>query len=409
MRLDFITQPPARLGQILSNLLDSEPPPRTVTFVSAFANRQTLCRLRKSIERIKQSGGRITIVIGIDLDGTSEEALEEILSWQVDARIVKHRRSRNTFHAKIYLIEGANGADILVGSNNLTDGGLFTNYEGALRVTYDLPAEHLAYAEARTSLGPLLDPRPPRALPLTGAIIRSLVRSGLVLAQRDIQRSRRKNEARRAGSFERAQDIPFSEEPIPGPPPLPPDLLEVLIPQVKGERRRRKRELPRGRKVVIQSSAEVFPEAFYMEVNKLQGPRIPGEARIPMEARDLAESFWGWPEMYRRESRAQGMKTRYYWNWRPRWRIIDAANPAQAFEDVVRMYEYEDSSDFRFYSSRLVELGADQGDIVRITRVNEPSVQYEVTLARRGSPEHANWASNCTRQVQNSGRHYGYA
>jgi hypothetical protein len=145
-----------------------------------------------------------------------------------------------------------------------------------------------------------------------------------------------------------------------------------------------------------------------MEVNKLQGPRIPGEARIPMEARDLAESFWGWPEMYQRESRAQGMKTRNYWNWRPRWRIIDAANPAQAFEDVVRMYEYEDSSDFRFYSSRLVELGADQGDIVRITRVNEPSVRYEVTLARKGSPEHANWTTNCTCQVQNSDRHYGY-
>jgi hypothetical protein len=217
-----------------------------------------------------------------------------------------------------------------------------------------------------------------------------------------------KNEARKARRLEAAADIPFSEELIPDPPPLPPDVLDALIPQVKRERSRRKRRVPKGRKIAIQSSAEVFPEAFYMEVNKLQGPRIPGEARIPMEARDLAESFWGWPEMYQRESRAQGMKTRYYWNWRPRWRIIDAANPAQAFEDMVRMYEYEDSSDFRFYSSRLVELGADQGDIVRITRVNEPALQYEVTLARKGSPEHASWRSNCTRQVRNSDRHYGY-
>lgn len=408
MRLDFIIQPPTRLGQILSDLLDSDPLPRTVILASAFANRQTLCRLRKPIERIKQNGGRVTIVVGIDLDGTSQEALEEILSWQIDARIVKHKRSRSTFHPKIYLIEGPDRGDILVGSSNLTDGGLFTNYEGTLRVTYDLPAEHPAYTQAYSSLAPLLDPQPPRAFPLTDEMTQSLVRSGLVRAQRDIQRSRRKNEARKAGSFGRVEDIPFSEEPIPDPPPLPPDLLDVLIPQVKRERRRRKRTVPKGHKVVIQSSAEVFPEAFYMEVNKLQGPRIPGEARIPMEARDLAESFWGWPEMYQRESRAQGMKTRNYWNWKPRWRIIDAANPAQAFEDVVRMYEYEDSSDFRFYSSRLVELGADQGDIVRITRVSEPSVRYEVTLARKGSPEHSNWTTNCTRQVRNSDRHYGY-
>src|SRR5467141_3137679 len=139
MGVDFLTQPERQIGLLLIDLLNSETPPRRVNLVSAFANRQTLLRLREPIRRTLNSGGHVSVVVGIDLDGTSEESLREILSWGVDSRIVKNRRSRSTFHPKVYLVELADQAQVFVGSSNLTDGGLFTNYEAAMRATYDLP------------------------------------------------------------------------------------------------------------------------------------------------------------------------------------------------------------------------------------------------------------------------------
>ena len=73
------------------------------------------------------------------------------------------------------------------------------------------------------------------------------------------------------------------------------------------------------------------------------------------------------------------------------------------------MYEYEESSDFRFYSARLLALGANQGDIVRIRRVEEDDAEFECVLARAGTPEFAAWQPFCTERVRNSNRLWGYA
>jgi hypothetical protein len=97
-------------------------------------------------------------------------------------------------------------------------------------------------------------------------------------------------------------------------------------------------------------------------------------------------------------------------NWKPAWRIRrDDQTAAQGLIDEVRMYDYANSSDFRFYSSSLLELGADQGDIVQITRIAEPDAELECVLARGGSVAHRAWIAHCTEPVRNSNRRYGYA
>jgi len=73
------------------------------------------------------------------------------------------------------------------------------------------------------------------------------------------------------------------------------------------------------------------------------------------------------------------------------------------------MYEYVESSDFRFYAHRLLELGADRGDVVRITRISEPEAEFECVLARRGTGSHGAWLRYCSEPVRNSDRLYGYA
>ena len=52
--------------------------------------------------------------------------------------IVFHNRLPFTFHPKICLFQSPVAAELTVGSGNLTQGGLFTNYEAALHVSLHL-------------------------------------------------------------------------------------------------------------------------------------------------------------------------------------------------------------------------------------------------------------------------------
>ena len=86
------------------------------------------------------------------------------------------------------------------------------------------------------------------------------------------------------------------------------------------------------------------------------------------------------------------------------------AVPSEITVQEVRMYMYENSSDFRFYARPLVNAGADFGDVIRIRRIVEPDgAEYECVLARNGTPEHRMWEAYCTQSVRNSQRRFGYA
>ena len=104
MKVEYIAQPNTQLGKVLSDLLGSTPTPARVVFVSAFVSIQTLMRVKQQIFHLKGVGANIRFVLGIDLWGTSQEALAEVLSWQIDCRIVNHRLPGHTFHPKEGLI-----------------------------------------------------------------------------------------------------------------------------------------------------------------------------------------------------------------------------------------------------------------------------------------------------------------
>lgn len=408
MDVKLLGQPPIQVGAVIDDLLRLDRQPREVVMVSAFASRQTLLRFRERIGALKQAGCQVRIIVGIDLDGTSKEALQELIHWDVDTRIVKNRRPGHTFHPKLYVVETDSVADILIGSNNLTDGGFYRNYEVAVQTSFSLPADSANYATHRADLAQLTDPSGDDVRALDDALLVLLERAGLVKTEQKIRKQRRKSGAAdQSGSAPRATS-PFGVRSMPSPPPLPPSVLHETVRKVQRDRVKRVRSKPGVKKVVVQSPDELSPTYFYMELNRLQGPRIPGEARIPMAARNLAEDFWGWPEMYRSESRSGGIKTRRYWNWKPKWRISDSANPTSITSENVRMYEYEASQDFRFYSPALVHLGADEGDIVQIARLSENNAEFECILAKKATATYAAWRPFCTEAVNNSQRHYGY-
>lgn len=113
---------------------------------------------RAAIAFIKHSGVRhifeelsefsrraaVKLSVGIDCGGTSMEGLRGLLdAVESHGEIwVYHNEIAVTFHPKLYLFKNDKYADIFIGSGNLTEGGLYTNYEASLLLSLDLAEEN---------------------------------------------------------------------------------------------------------------------------------------------------------------------------------------------------------------------------------------------------------------------------
>lgn len=103
------------------------------TCLVAFASYGGVSALTKFINEGKARGMKIKVILGVDQKATSKEALEEVLTWEVDACIY-HTNSNNIFHPKVYLFENRDIFTLIVGSNNLTIPGLVQNIECSLLI-----------------------------------------------------------------------------------------------------------------------------------------------------------------------------------------------------------------------------------------------------------------------------------
>jgi hypothetical protein len=411
MKIDYITQPDIQLGKFLSNMLDSDPPPAQVIFVSAFVSLQTIIRVKHQVLMLKEGGVDVRFVLGIDLKGTSQEVLKELLGWRIEVVIVKNRIPGHTFHAKLYLFHFNDHASIIIGSNNITEGGFYRNYEGAACITYELPEDEEEYVTAFASLRRFLEPTGSITYQLTPQFLEKLIASGDIPTEAEA-RINRNIQLKEKSRSKKISDGIYGSENIEPPPPLPANLLEGLIKNVRLRRRKyrqSKKAIKKQPKPIDDRTMDpIVPASFYMTLPTLQGS-IPGEGRIPLEAIELAKEFWGWPDEYSRTVSPRRGRNRVYWNWRPIWKIWSVEAPPKATIQEVRMYMYENSSDFRFYVRPLVKAQGDIGDVVRIRRVSDPAFEYECVLARKGTAEYDKWIAYCTQPVRGSTRYFGYA
>ena len=99
------------------------------TIMVAYAKLSGVYRLLPYIERFRKRGGVFRIVVGIDQKNTTYEALKQ-LSNVADSINIYHSESfSQTFHIKCFWLKGEKECWYSIGSNNLTAGGLFSNYE----------------------------------------------------------------------------------------------------------------------------------------------------------------------------------------------------------------------------------------------------------------------------------------
>lgn len=135
MRIEFVTQPDADNRNLLEFAIGVLSDPRIIRFVaiSAWVNHRGLTRLVPALRRFRSRGGTAEAIIGIDEGGATEQGLR-LVAAEFDRSSVFFSAEDRTFHPKLYFGIGPEAAELFVGSNNLTPGGLFFNFEAALRL-----------------------------------------------------------------------------------------------------------------------------------------------------------------------------------------------------------------------------------------------------------------------------------
>lgn len=136
-KMGLISQPfSGSHGGALVSLLDSGRYSRLRLSV-AFARSSGVLGLGDALERFRSSGGIVEAYVGVDMTGTSYEALCVLLQL-TDVLTVVHAKSAQTFHPKLYSLESDDEAFVIVGSANLTGGGLWRNVETSMSAALDL-------------------------------------------------------------------------------------------------------------------------------------------------------------------------------------------------------------------------------------------------------------------------------
>jgi hypothetical protein len=199
MGIEFLGQPfpgGEQIGGVVGSALEDDAH-TGAWFVTAWGKQSGLSRMAPSLERLRARGGKVEAVLGVDEGGATVEGLKLALAL-LDSAWIFHDPGPRTFHPKMYVVEGEEKATAVVGSGNLTKGGLFTNYEAAVVARLDLArADDASFlADARRYFERLVDSEV--CVKLTDALIDDLRADPrvLLLSERQANRAR----ARRRGS-----------------------------------------------------------------------------------------------------------------------------------------------------------------------------------------------------------------
>lgn len=364
----------------------------------------------------------LELVVGLSMGGTSAEALAYLQALCAKVYVF-HKHPRQTFHPKIYCMDSGEDpprrASVLVGSSNLTGGGLYSNYEGNLAVELN-PSIELSDAELYRSVvsefGEIVDSEFCTILAGTDHI-RALLQDGFVKTEKKL----RKKAAEDAAAGPRlGKKTGFFSSP---PPALPQVALPPLAVEFDEE------EGPAGDLEVgvgaleppaePETKAPVADGRFFVrtltpnDVNKLHGAAGTFEPDLAVTVRDADPHFWGWQDRFASMDRGDGARL----EWAASARLITTrtgpigirvdfvqwfrpARPAHAAEHRLRIGPI---SQLR----HAVPNGFDANGLVVIERCDGHPEDFIVRFVASNEPAHADYARYITEARP---RHrFGYA
>lgn len=206
-----------------------------VDIATAWVRASGIRHLKEPLEALLKRAGSATIVVGLDAENTSIEGLSELLALQHSAGlqlVVRHNEAAPIFHPKLYAFRTAGECRIIVGSNNLTESGLWLNEEASGLLTE--PRGGKLETALAQFMSTLTDGASTLSRPLTAELLKQLIEFGYVkpeasLSGKAANRVRRQRKAahrlfgfqapkrrppRPPTSFEAASIEPRSDTPV---------------------------------------------------------------------------------------------------------------------------------------------------------------------------------------------------
>ncbi|MBZ0297286.1 MAG: phospholipase D family protein [Anaerolineae bacterium] len=388
-----------KLGTLLNRELEATTGYSSFQAAVAFLKMSGMQHIQSALQTFIDREGYIRMVVGIDQYGTSFEALQTLLAIignRGEIWINYDTRQYITFHPKLYLFEGTEQTLLVLGSGNLTEGGLFTNDE-ASSINLLLPSnpEDLSVIqEVKAAIDNWCMADEANTRKLDEELLHKLLEGDLLRTESQIRLAT--VEAERTDVFPTAQEK--TSEKLFGPG------------TVTRARPRRLRPIKQGRKET-EDTTIISIEAlsgFVMLLTRTDvgvGQTTSGTSRrspelfIPLAARNAQPQFWGWPDKFVEQRTASGntLDSR-----------SDVAVRLATENTSINMMCWRQKSDFRLRSERLRRAGQ-EGDILRIEKMRDTSnFEYYIEVIPHGTSLYDEYLALCTNDVRNSSKKWGF-
>ena len=365
----------------------------------AFVKYSGVQHILNELKGFVQQGKYVRIVLGIDQYGSSHEGIAGLLEAVADTGELWINHDINkyvTFHPKLYLFEGESEAVVIIGSGNLTQGGLYTNDEASIVCELNLSniEDQIFLNEVKVALDGWCNPTMEHVKRIDEVLLETLLAVDYIRTE---TRSSGEDEAQIRDDQKRRS------------------LTDKMAskPRLFGRGPHRnfpaKPRLGRGVGPIIEEPPSVDdsePRGFVMTLMRTDvgsGQTTPGTSRrspeifVPLSARNMFPKFWQWPDAFVEDDTKPGKFDRMGVLMRLAGEIIQ-----------VNMMTWPDKHDFRLRSEALRSAGQ-VGDIFRLELTeNSQEFAYYVEIIPAGTSAYDEHLSLCSNKTPNSKRMWGY-
>ncbi len=265
----FYNQPIAhRFGRSLIGSIESGEWERIEVAV-AWVRRSGTRHIKPCLAKFLATGGTAKFTVGIDIENTSKEGLDDLIELQDVGdceSYIYHNEANATFHPKVYLFQNKSRTRLIVGSNNITEAGLYVNTEAGLQI--EAAGNDSLVVEVREALASWRDPSIGFAKRLDRTLLKDLVALGYVMPEAILRGRRRHSitEAKAKRLKTKRSLFPSLNVSVP-PPPSPLITREQIAGTVLLMRVRRASET--ARRTQVQIPIRVIRTKFFKGVTEI--------------------------------------------------------------------------------------------------------------------------------------------
>lgn len=367
----------------------------------AFAKSGPLLRLAPDIRAWNQSGKVIKAIFGIDLLGTSRQALEFALN-NFDEVYITHSTSHVTFHTKFYLFYGENQAVCYQGSHNLTVGGTEINLEGGTKIEMNRPEDEDTFQEAVSCWESLMPGDCSMTLPVTEQLITDLFNGGYIFDEA-VTKPRQPRTVETAPGGATQEGTPAKPSPFPRtypkpPSPIPKEVLPGAAPAAAPAKGRTKTATKRRA-----TTPPVTGETLVIQIV----PHHNGEVFLSKRAVDQNPAFFGFPFTGRTTPKRAGNPS---YPQRVPDPVVNitvydrAGNPRLTRTGFnLNTVFYEAKSEIRVtFSPELRRATTDYS--IMVMRQTEEAHDYDIEIFNPGSDRYRDYLAVCNQTLPGGGK-----